>query len=560
MTRLNRRAFLQTGLAATIGAIPATRSFASVQPRFDLLIRGGNLLDGTGNPAYPADIGIIGDRIAAIGTISPAQGQRVIEAGGKTVTPGFIDIHTHSDDSILVYPNADSRIHQGVTTEVTGNCGSSEAPAPRATEDERARRLEEEAGVHLPYSNVDSYLSALSKRQIAVNQALLLGQGSIREMVAGPDDRELSADELKQVLRIVEEGLEQGAFGISTGLEYTPGRFTPTDEIVAMARVTARYGALYASHIRNEELRLLEAIAEAIHIGRSAGVRVEISHFKAAGRMNWDKQGPALDLIEAARRSGIEVLADAYPYPAYSTGLSIFLSSWVLDGGWEKAEERLKDPASVSKVISEIGQRVKQDPGGFDRIVLSRLREESQRDFIGKHVEEIAAGWRISPAEATVRLLLENQGSIGFVGFGMSESNVEQALAHPLVMIGSDGSSMAPTGPAAGSRPHPRSYGAFPRVLSHFVREQKVMDLPTAIKKMTSLPADQVGLKGRGRIARGMFADLVVFDPESIRDEATFEDPHQFASGIQHVLVNGKSVIEDGKSTGNRPGLALRRG
>jgi N-acyl-D-aspartate/D-glutamate deacylase len=325
-----------------------------------------------------------------------------------------------------------------------------------------------------------------------------------------------------------------------------------------MARIVARRGGLYASHIRNEEVALLEAVNEAIEIGRRAGVRVEVSHLKAAGRPNWGKQRAAINLIESARRSGIDVLADAYPYTAYSTGLSIFLEPWAREGGTQAIVRRLQDAQQRACIREEVAVRLASDPGDYDLVVIARLHTEKNLALVGKNLVEIGEGWKIEPLDVLLRLL-EEEGSVSFIGHGMSAANVEMVLAHPLVMIGSDGTSMAPVGRAAQARPHPRSYGTCPRVLGHYVRERGLFDLPTAVKKMTSMPADQVGLADRGRIARGQKADLVVFNAATVTDEATFEAPHRYPVGIRHVLVNGAFVVEQGRHTGARPGRVLRK-
>jgi len=509
---------------------------------------------------FRADLGLVGDRIAAIGAIDPAQGQEVLDVTGLVVSPGFIDIHTHSDGDILRYPTADSRVRQGVTTEVTGNCGGSAAPIQGSRAEETRRELEDELGIHGGWSDVASYFQVVEQVGISLNHALLVGQGTIRENVAGSQDRSLTGAEMERVLSFVEEAMDQGAFGLSTGLEYVPGRFTPTEEIMAMARIVARRGGIYASHIRNEEAMLLEAIDEAIRIGRETGTRVQISHLKAAGRPNWGKQAASLDLIEGARMDGIEVLADAYPYTAYSTGLTILFSAWAMDGGWDALAARLAHRGDRARIREEVAGRVPLDPGAYDLIVISRVRTEANQPLVGLNMLEIAERWKVEPVDAVLRLLEEEDGSVGYIGHGMSPDNVERVLSHPLVMIGSDGSSMAPVGEAARSRPHPRSYGTFPRVLGHYCRERGLFDLPTAVRKMTSMPADQMGIPDRGRLARGMMADLVVFNPETVRDTATFEDPHRFPTGIHHVLVNGTPVVKAGEHTGARPGAVLRRG
>lgn len=556
---ITRRRFLRHGgsAALSLALLPAWR--VAVEPRFDLVLKGGTLLDGTGAPAWVADVGIVGDTIAALGSIAGEQGRRVVDVSGLHLAPGFIDIHSHSDSSILAYPGAESRVLQGVTTEVTGNCGYSVAPLEGVDAAARRAILLQDDGIEATWGSVGDYFDRLEQARVAVNQILLLGQGTLRENAIGNIDRPLTPDEMKQVVRAVEEGMDHGAFGLSTGLEYTPGNYTPTDEIVAMTRVVARRGGFYASHIRNEEAGLLEAVDEAIEIGRRAGARVQVSHLKAAGKPNWSKQRAALNLIAAARAAGVEVLADAYPYTAYSTGLTILLETWAREGDEQALVARLRDPDTRRRIRRETAARVRNDPGGFELIVISRVRSEKNRVTVGMSLAEIAETWSIEPVDALLRLLEEESGSVGFIGHGMSDANVELVLAHPLVMIGSDGVSMAPVGKAAETRPHPRSYGSFPRVLRHYVRERRLFDLPTAIRKMTSMPADQIGLRDRGRLARGQKADLVVFDATEIEDRATFERPHQYAGGMVHVLVNGQFAMEQGRHTEARAGAVLRR-
>lgn len=557
--RLTRRRFLRESGTAALGLALTGSLRAQGVPSFDLVLKGGQLLDGTGAPAWYADIGINRDAIAAIGSISAEQGRRVLHVAGLHVAPGFIDIHSHSDGDILVYPNGESRILQGVTTELTGNCGSSAAPLAGVDVEARRREWLVRWSERAEWGSVASYFDRLEKTGFSVNQALLLGQGTLRSNAIGMVDRPLTAEELKAVLEAVEQGLDEGAVGLSTGLEYTPGMYTPTEEIVAMARVVARRGGLYASHIRNEEALLLEAVKEAIDIGRRAGLRVEISHLKAAGQVNWAKQRAALELIESARREGVDVRADAYPYTAYSTGLSIFLRGWAREGGAPAFLKRLRDRELRARIRQEALEYVQGDPGDFKLIQISAVRTEKNRVVVGKNLEEIATLWKIEPVDALLRLLEEEEGDVSYIGFAMSPENVETVLSHPLVMIGSDGYVQAPVGPAAFTKPHPRSYGAYARVLDYYVRQRKLFDLPTAVKKMTSMPADQIGLGNRGRLARGLKADLVVFDAAGLEDRATFADPHRYPAGIAYVLVNGVVVVEQGRHTGARPGRVLRK-
>ena len=359
--------------------------------------------------------------------------------------------------------------------------------------------------------------------------------------------------------RLVEEGMEAGAWGLSTGLEYAPGLFTPTDEIVELARTAARRGGIYATHMRNEEAGLASAVDEALDVGRRSGARVEISHLKAAGRPNWPLLESAIERIERARDDGVDVMADAYPYTAYATGLTILLPSWARDGGRDAMLGRLADAAVRERILAELPERIAGDPGGPELIRISAVETHVNRRFIGRTLRDVADELETDPASALVLLLRLENGGVSYIGFAMSDANVERVLSHPLVTIGSDGVSVAPEGPDAAWKPHPRSYGTCPRVLGLYARERRIFDLPTAIAKMTSRPADHFGLTDRGRIAPGKKADLVIFDSGTIADRATFEEPHRYPTGVRHVLVNGEAVVREGRHTGARPGRMLRK-
>ena len=525
----------------------------------DRIFRNASIYDGSGNPPFTADIALAGDEILEVGPIEGAPDCEIIDLAGLAVAPGFIDIHTHSDGSILDYPTADSRVMQGVTTEVTGNCGYSAAPRPegdgRGTETSLLGQP-----IRTQWGSIATYFERLEAARISLNHLMLYGQGTLRRNCVGNQDRPPTADELRTMRRALEQGLAEGACGMSTGLEYTPGSFTPTEEIVDLARVVARYGGLYATHIRNEQEGLLNAIAEAIEIGKQANVRVQISHLKANGKPNWHLQDEALALIERARMEGVDVLADAYPYPAYSTSLSALLTPAMREGGADALVERLTDPATQRENIAYLRERVLRSPGGFELVVISRVETDQNREVIGLNLAQLGERWGVEPAEAMVRLLIEERGSVSQIGHGMNPENVATVLAHPLVMIASDGSSMAPVGEAAESKPHPRSYGTFARALSYYVRDRGALSLSEAVYKMTAMAADQLRLGDRGRIAPGKKADLVVFDARGVDDTATFEAPHQYPAGIQHVLVNGAFVVRDGHHTGSRPGQVLRGG
>lgn len=552
--RPDRRRFIQASAAGALAAaLPSCAGVETAEP-FDVVVRGGTVVDGEGLPPARADLGIRGDTIAALGAIGGWQARTVIDATGLHVAPGFIDIHTHSDGSIFGCPTADSRLRQGVTTEVTGNCGGSAAPRrPAADEGENDGR----PGNRPRWTDVASYAATWREARPAINHALLAGQGTIRRLVLGEVDRNATPEELREMVRILEEALDQGAIGLSTGLEYVPGIWTPAEEIHALARVVAARGAFYASHMRDEEDKLLEALREALETGRRTGVRVQVSHLKANGRGNWNLQEPAIALIEGARRDGVDVLADAYPYVAYSTGLSILLEGWVRDGGDAAMQGRLRDPGLRERIRKEVAARVRSEPGGFELIVIAGVSGGQDRSLAGRSIAQIAEAAGTEPAEAVLRIL--EAGGASFVGFGMSEENVERVLAHPLVMVASDGSVMKPPADPQGSRPHPRSYGTFPRVLARYARDRGIFDVATAVRKMTSMPADQAGLRDRGRLRRGFKADVVVFDAAAVRDEATFEDPHRFPSGLPWVLVNGAVAVAGGVPTGERAGRFLAR-
>jgi N-acyl-D-amino-acid deacylase len=548
--RIERRQVLR-GAAALAFASCANSRGADARAEPELVLRGGEVHDGLGSPPRRVDVGIRAGRIVALGALEPPSGARVLDVAGLCVAPGFVDIHTHSDRSIFEWPSADSRILQGCTTEITGNCGSSAAPRdPAAPPDE-------DETVRATWTDVRSYAEAWRANDAALNQALLVGHGTLRRAVVGDGDRAATDAELAELGRRLDLALEQGAIGLSTGLEYVPGIYTPASEIEFLARIVARRGGLYASHMRGEEEHLLDALRETLDVGRQTGVRVQVSHLKAAGRPHWGAQAEAIAMIERARAEGVDVMADAYPYTAYSTTLTLLLEPWSREGGAQRVLERLKDPELRARMQAEIAGHVARDPGSFDAIVVSSVGSPRVQECVGRNLAEIAAAWGVDPSTAYLRLLEDSGADVGYVGHAMSEENVARVLAHPLVMIGSDGRSMARTGRALEQQPHPRSYGTFARVLGHYCREQRLFDLPTAIRKMTSMPAGRARLADRGRIAQGCAADLAVFDARTVADVATFDDPQQPARGFVHVLVNGELVVEGGSPTGARPGAWL---
>jgi N-acyl-D-amino-acid deacylase len=553
---ISRRDFIKTSTqAGFVMGIAGTSFFTHNPPEiYDLVIKNGKLVDGIQNNVRKADIGIRGERIQKIGKIDTAQAKTVIDATDRVVSPGFIDIHTHTDLELLVNSKAESKIRQGVTTELTGNCGGSAFPLKHPLPVDK-KRMAEKTGITIDWTDLEGYHRAMMSKGIAVNHGTLVGQGTIRGFVIGEDSKEPTPDELERMKKLVAEAMEQGAFGISTGLEYTPSGFASTEELIQLCKVAAKYGGFYATHIRSEDKNVLEAVAEAIHIAESAGLPLEIAHFKAVGRTNWWKMPKMIDLVERAAERGLSITADRYPYTAFSTGLTIIFPQWALDGGMEKLLERLKD----KKIrLSMKGETIKKVRGyGWENILISNVHKEKNKNLIGKTVQKIAAEKNKDPYELVCDLLVDEGQNVSHIGFGMSEENTELVLTHPLVMLGSDGSSLAPYGPLSEGQPHPRNYGAFPRFLGHYVREKKILSLPGAIKKVTSMPAAKMGLQYRGTLKKGNFADIVVFDPQTIVDKATFIDPHQYPAGIDYVLVNGKIVVDHDEHTGELPGKIL---
>lgn len=558
-SKISRRNFIKSGSLSVLGAALVVPKHIHAEPSFDIVIKGATVVDGTGAPAFKSDVGIIGDTIAAVGDIGAEQAKKIIQADGLHLSPGFIDIHTHSDEMVLVFPNAESRVYQGITTELSGNCGGSMAIFCGSDIERRKKIYLDEYGLNVDWTDVASFAKRLERDKITINHATLVGHGSMRRLVSGLENRELNSAELKTVMNKLEESMDQGAFGMSSSLEYIPGMYTSIDEIVALARIVSQRGGLYATHMRDESAGLLAAVNETIEVGRRTGVRAEISHFKAAGKPNWDMQDAAIDLVEAARADGVQIMADAYPYHAYSSRLTIYYPKWAQEGGMDSLLERLKDKDLRKKIAEEVDIEIANSPGDYSQIVIISTVTDENKWMVGKNLAEIADKWQMPPADAFLRIAEEEHSGLPMIGFGMDPANVEKVLACPLVMIGSDGHIIAPVGKFAEERPHPRCYGTAPRVLGYYCRERKIFDLPTAVKKMTSMPADQMGLKDRGRIARGMKADLVLFDAERVIDTATFDNPHQYPVGINHVLVNGVPVLANGDITQARPGRMLRK-
>jgi len=529
----------------------------------DLMIRNAYLIDGTGTPGFYADLGIKDDKIETIrkpGSETPRgvrrplkddKAKRMVNAEGLAVSPGFIDIHSHSDALALLNPYCESKVRQGITLEVCGNCGVSPGPLFGAAREE-AEKYYRNYGISITWRTLDEFLDKLESKGLSINFASLIGHGTVRASVMGYEDRQPTSQELFRMRELVDQGMRGGAFGLSTGLIYAPGCYAQTEELIELSKVVGRYGGFYASHIRSEGERWLEAISEVIEIGRQANLPVQISHFKVGGSKNLRKICKAFELIDCARSGGLEVTCDQYPYIATSTSLSVYIPSWALEGGTEALISRLKNPLQRKKIKAQIEVE-------SHKIFVSLVRKKENKIYQGKTVAEIAKRMNKEPREVIFDLLISEDGIVQIVRFALSEANVQAIMPHPAVMVGTDASALAPYGLLGEGKPHQRAYGTFPRVLGRYVREKKILRLEEAIRKMTGLPAQRLGLKDRGLIKSGFFADLVIFDPEKIGDRASFQNPHRFPKGIEYVMVNGKIVVEKGEHTKVLSGKVLRR-
>ena len=524
---------------------------------FDILIKDARIIDGSGSPAFEGSIGIKGERIAAIGDLFESQARTVIDANGLAVSPGFIDIHAHSEFTLLADPRGEGKVMQGVTTEVSGNCGLSAGPLYGDYFERRKGDLKE-LGLELSWHDLDEYFDLVETVGTSLNFASLIGHGNLRGSVVGYGNRKPTKEEMEKMKSLLRDSMKAGGFGLSSGLIYPPGVYSETEELVELAKVVKEFGGIYASHMRSEGDKLLEAISEAIRIGEESGIPVQISHLKTGGERNWHKLEGAFELIEAARERGIDVTADRYPYAASSTDLDAILPSWAYEGGVEAELKRLSDPETREKLKKEIlTQHPKDDY--WETVMVAAVDTEKNRGFEGKTMAEVAREMKKEPCDALFDLLLEEKLRVSAIYFSMSEENLRRILQRPYVMVGSDSSARAINGPTRLGKPHPRTFGSFPRVLSKFVREEKVLTLEDAVRKITSLPAQRLGLKDRGVIKNGAFADLVIFNPDRVHDTASYTEPYAYPMGIRHVIVNGTFVVRDGAHTGAIPGKVLRK-
>jgi N-acyl-D-amino-acid deacylase len=531
---------------------------------FEMVIKGGMVLDGTGSPWFKRDIGIADGKISSVSPVS-GDGSRVIDAIGLVVAPGFIDLHNHADHGILAFPDATNYLMQGVTTSVTGNCGLSLAPVNPANLELLKRYLSPFLNRDIDYGwdwqSLDDFYQKVEAQGTAMNLAPLVGQGTIRLAVMGLRSDSPSTEEMRQMKKLLARALQDGAFGMSSGLIYPPGSYSSTEELIELASVLGDYGALYTSHIRNEGDTLVEAVDEAIRIAEENNIPLEISHHKAAGMNNYGKVNGTLKIMAQARQRGVEVNCDVYPYTAGSTTVTSALPNWVLEGGIGSMLKRLSNPETRKAIETEISE---DQMSSTNRIRSADWRGihiadcPRHHEYEGKSLEQIfmEKGTLDSPYQAFFDWLLETEADATMIMFSMDEDDVRTVMANPLSSIISDA---WVTSPDAGGKPHPRAYGTFPRVLGRYVREEKLMPLEHAVRKMTSMPASKIGLERRGIIREGFYADLVVFNPDTIIDRATFAEPHQYAEGIHYVLVNGQLVVDKGKPTGLRPGRILRR-
>jgi N-acyl-D-amino-acid deacylase len=531
-------------------------------PQYDLLIRNGRIVDGSGRAAYVADVAIKGDRIAKIGKLSQATASKVIDAQGLVVAPGFIDMLGQSETYLLIDARAMSKVMMGVTTEITGE-GESIAPINERQIKEQADFLRR-FNLTIDWRTLDEYFKRLEKQGAGVNLGTFVGATQVREYVIGYDDRPPTAAELEAMKKLVGDAMRDGALGISTSLQYVPARFAKTDELIELAKVARQYGGIYATHQRSEANAIDASLDEVFEIARKAQIPAEIWHLKTAYKKNWGRMPHVLARIKQAREQGLDITADIYPYIAGSTSLSACLPPWALEGGTEKMLSRLREPATRERLKKEISEdhqdweNIYLGSGGPEGVLISAVVNRELEPLQGKRVSEIAAQQKKDPLDTVFDLLLADNGQTSAIYFMMSEADMRAAMQAPFVSFCTDSGARATDGPLAGSKSHPRGWGSYPRILGHYVREEKLLSLETAIHKMTGAPAARVGLRDRGLVREGMFADLTVFDPRTVIDRATFEMPNQYPSGIEYVLVNGQIAVEKGQRTSALAGRVLR--
>lgn len=531
-------------------------------PQYDLLIRGGRVVDGSGRAAYTADVAIKDDRIVKIGNLAQATATRTIDARGLVVAPGFIDMLGQSETYVLIDPRANSKVMMGVTTEITGE-GESIAPI-----NERQIKEQEDFlrrfNLTIDWRTLDEYFKRLDKQGSGVNLGTFVGATQVREYVIGYDDRVPTAGELDQMKKLVADAMRDGALGLSTSLQYVPARFAKTDELVELAKVAHQYGGIYATHQRSEANTIDASLDEVFEIAQKAQIPVEIWHLKTAYKKNWGRMAHVLARIKQARDRGLDITADIYPYIAGSTALSACLPPWALEGGTEKTLTRLRDPQTRERLKKEISaeqtewENIYLGSGGPSGVLIGSVVNRELESLQGKRVSEIAAEQKKDPLDVVFDMILADHGQTGAIYFMMSEADMRAAMQSPFVSFCTDSGARATDGPLAGSKSHPRGWGSYPRILGRYVRDDKVLSLENAVHKMSGAPAARVGLRDRGLIKEGMFADVTIFDPAKVIDRATFESPNQYPTGIDYVLVNGKISVDKGQRTSVLSGRVLR--
>ncbi|HNW48354.1 MAG TPA: D-aminoacylase [Bacteroidales bacterium] len=536
--KISRRGFIKSSLLAGAALGFGFDGLANIRVnnRFDTIIKNGVIYSGNLREPVRGDLGIKNGKISAIGDLGESA-DVTVDAGGKAVSPGFIDIHTHTDSNLFDAPLGDSKIYQGVTLDIGGNCGDSPFPSKK-------------------WESAGKFFDDLRSEGRGINYGSFLGQGSLRSRFVGDNNVPATADQLKEMKRYIDEQMEMGATGISCGLEYTPGSYANEKEITELCKVVAKHNGLFAIHMRNEDDRVEAALDEAIRIATGAGVKLQISHLKAQNAANWHKAPDLLKRIEKAKKAGLNIAFDRYPYIAFSTGMSTFIPINDRQGTTEEVVARLRDTEQSKKIGDYAKSRIER-LGGPQNVVVTSCRQPQNKRFIGLNVEECAKLTSMDSWEFIRELLIEENANVDIIGFAMREENVKLFLSHPLGMPASDGSVYSPIGRLGESMPHPRSYGTFPRFFGKYCRDEKLMSLSEAVHKATALPASRLGLRKRGLLEIGYHADVVVFDSEKIIDTATFASPHQFAKGIEHVFVNGIYTIKEGKPTGKLGGVIL---
>lgn len=559
--KISKPLVAMTLVLATFVMLSHAQRRAPSQLTFDVVIRNGTVYDGSGRAPVKADIGIKGDRIVAIGNLRNARANTVIDASGLAVAPGFINMLSWSTDSLIADGRSQGEVRQGVTTQIMGEGWSMGPLNDRLKKQVVAEQ--DDIKFDIEWTTLAEYLKYLEKRGVSQNVASFVGATTIRQYVLGDADVQPTPAQLQEMRELVRQAMEEGALGVGSSLIYAPAFYARTEELIELCKVAARYKGKYISHLRSEGNEWEKAVEELIRISREAGLPAEIYHIKAAGKSNWNKVDRVIALINASRRSGLKITADMYMYTAGSTGLNASLPPWTMDGGYEALFKRLEDPATRQKIAAEV--RVPSDKwenlylaaGSPDRVLLVGFKSEKLKPLTGKTLAEVAKMRGKDPVETIMDLILEDRSRVGTVYFLMAEENLKKELRQPWVSLGSDGASMAPEGVFLKSSTHPRAYGNFARLLGKYVRDEKVISLSEAVRRLTSLPATNLGLDRRGFLRKGMFADVAIFDPQTIADRATFENPHQYSVGMKHVIVNGVHVIKDGEHTEAKPGRAL---